>query len=422
MQNAECKVQNAETRSAWFVVFCILHFAFCIRAEARQRIVRGETPASWLHAHAIPLASVEPSNDESDLAPLLPLVANARVIALGDATHGTHEFFSVKQRLIPFLVKHANVRTIIFEAPYAEIEAINDYVRTGAGDPAPLLHIDNYFFWNADEVLDTIRWIRAWNAAGNAPVEVAGADAFHTQTTIARMLSQLDGGLRGEAEKDYACVASISLSTAQWYRDACRASVMSVRPLLEANHAAPEIVHAARIVEQGEEALDRDSAMAENIEWLADRAGAGNFVVWGHNEHFGKTPTTLNDPNGVTSTGTYLAEHYRERYVSIGTIALKGTFNASELWGSDWIVGQYSMLDAAPDDFATQFATASMPRMIVPLRGSLPSWLALAHPIRVAGSNVASHTQTTVAVTEEIAKKFDALIYVETTTATHLRP
>jgi len=400
----------------------ILSALIAFSSSAKQRVVRGETQAQWLKTHAIALASVEPSADESDLAPLLPLVTNARVIALGDATHGTHEFFSVKQRLIPFLVKHANVRTIIFEAPYAEIEAINDYVRTGAGDPSALLHIDNYFFWNADEVLDAIGWIRAWNAAGNPPVDVAGADAFHTQTTIARVLSQLGGDVRAEAEKDYACVSNISISTAQWYRDACRASVMSVRPLLEANHAAPEIVHAARIVEQGEEALDRDSAMAENIEWLADRPGAGNFVLWGHNEHFGKTPTTLNDPNGATSAGTFLAEHYGERYVSIGTIALKGRFNASELWGSDWIVGQYSMLDATPDDFAAQFATASMPRMIVPLRGALPSWLALPHPIRVAGSNVASHTQTTVAVTEEIAKKFDAVIYVETTTATHLRP
>jgi erythromycin esterase len=410
------------------LAFIIHHSAFiiCILVAfpllAKQHAIRGETPSAWLHAHAIPLASVEPSADDSDLAPLLPVVADARVIALGDATHGTHEFFSVKERLIPFFVKRANVRTIVFEAPYGEIEAINDYVRTGAGDPSALLHIDNYFFWDADEVLDTIRWVRAWNAAGNPPVEVAGADAFHTQTTIARVLSLLDGDARAEAEKDYACVANITISTAQWYRDACRASVMSVRPLLESHHIAPEIVHAARIAEQGEESLERDSAMAENIEWLADRAGTGNFIVWGHNEHFGKTPTTLNDPNGLTSAGTYLAERYGAGYVSIGTIALRGTFNASELSGGDWIVGQYPMLEASPDDFATTFASASMPRMIVPLRGALPSWLALPHPIRVAGSNVASRTQTTVAVVEEIAKKFDALIYVESTTATRLRP
>src|SRR5258705_4534057 len=80
-----------------------------------------DPPALWLRSHAMPLASVEPSADDSDLAPLLPLLANAHVIALGDATHGTHEFYAVKQRLIRFLVKHANVRTVALEAPFGEL-------------------------------------------------------------------------------------------------------------------------------------------------------------------------------------------------------------------------------------------------------------------------------------------------------------
>src|SRR5205823_8252537 len=151
-----------------------------------------ESPAMWLRTHALPLASVEPSADDSDLTPFLPFLANAHIIALGDATHGTHEFFSVKQRLIRLLVKHANVRTIAFEAPYGEFEAIRDYVRTGAGDPAAQLRNDDYFFWNTDEVLDTIRWVRAWNAAGNPPVDIVGVDAYHTKTTIARLLVQPD--------------------------------------------------------------------------------------------------------------------------------------------------------------------------------------------------------------------------------------
>jgi len=411
-------------RALVLALFCLLHSAFCIRgfAAAKLRTVRGETPAAWLRAHALPLASVEPSADESDLAPLLPLIKDARIIALSDATHGTHEFFSIKQRLIPFLIKHANVRTVVFEAPYGEIEALNDYVKTGNGDPAAALHIDDYFFWNAEEVLDTIHWIRAWNAAGNPPVEVTGADAYHTRTSITRVVSQLDGDVRTDAARAYDCVSNINVATAQWYRDSCHASVMSVRPMLEAAHAPFDVLHGARIVEQGEESLARDSAMAENIARLADRSGSGNYVVWGHNEHFTRTASTLNDPSGTKTAGAYLAERYGSAYVAIGTIALRGMYNASELVDGQWSVGQYAMTDPPPDDYAVTFATAGLARMIVPLRGALPSWLALPHPIRVGGSNVHSRTDTTETLIEELPKKFDAVIYVETSTATRLRP
>jgi erythromycin esterase len=366
-------------------------------------------PTSWLRAHAIPLASVEPSADDSDLAPFLSLVANAHVIALGDATHGTHEFFSVKQRLIPFLVRHANVRTIAFEAPFGEFEAIRDYVRTGAGDPALLLRNDDYFFWNTDEVLDTIRWVRAWNAAGNPPVDVVGVDSFHTQTTIDRVLTLLDGEARAEVARRYACTSDFSQP-----RDACRAVVMSVRPILEARRATADILHAARIAEEGQEMLDRDAAMAENIERLAERTGAGNVVVWGHNEHFGRTPSTLNDPNGAKTAGAILADRYGASYVAVGTMALRGTFNAVNDSGT---ISQFAMSEATLDDYAVAFAGAALPRMIVPLRGSLPRWLAEPHPMRVAGSN----SQTTVTLDEDLAKRFDAVIYIESTTPARRR-
>jgi erythromycin esterase len=361
-----------------------------------------DAPATWLRTHAIPLTSVEPSADDSDLAPLLPLFANARIIALGDATHGTHEFYAVKQRLIRFLVKHDSVRTIAFEAPFAEFEAIRDYVRTGAGDPAALLRSDDYFFWNTDEVLDTIRWVRAWNAAGNPPVDVVGIDPFHTRTTIARVLSMIDA----DAARGYACVSQLTVASSQRARDACHASVMGVRPLLESRHVSADVLYAARLVEEGEESLNRDSAMAENLERLAERSGAGNFVVWGHNEHFGRA---------ARSAGQMLAERYGAGYVAVGTIALEGSFNAED--PDEGLVSPMPMSEATSDDFAALFATASMPRMIVPLRDPLPPWLGETHPVRIAGSS----SRTTVLVDENLAKRFDAVIYIESTTPAHLR-
>jgi len=347
------------------------------------------TPEIWLRTHAIPLASVEPSSDDSDLEPLLPLVANAHVIGLGDATHGTHEFYAVKQRLIRFLIKKANVRTIAFEAPFGEFEGIREYVRTGAGDPAALLRNDDYFFWNTDEVLDTIRWARAWNAAGNPPVDIVGVDPFHTKTSIER-LAPIVG------DDAYGCLDRLTIASSQRARDACHAAVMSVRPRL----TGAEAVYAARIVEEGEESLDRDSAMAENIERLADRTGSANFIFWSHNEHAGRSGR---------SAGQLLADHYGSGYVAIGTIALRGSFNAVD--------GPHAMDDATPDDFASLLATAAIPRMIVPLR-ELPPSLGGTHPMRIAGSD----SQTTAIIDADLSKRFDAMVYVEVATPARLRP
>jgi erythromycin esterase len=395
--------------------------ALTASAAPRQRAIRAETPAAWLHAHAFPLTSVEPSADDADLAPLLPLVANARIIALGDATHGTHEFFAIKQRIIPYLVRNANVRTILIEGPFGEFEKVRDYVRTGQGDLSTMLRSDDYFFWNAEEVLDVIRWARAWNAAGNPPIEIMGVDAFHAQTSVERLLSLLDPETRAEVAPKMQCVAALAGTTAEWFRTSCHESVMSVRPMLEAKHASFDVLFAARVAEQGEERHDRDSAMAENIERLAQRTGSGNVIVWGHNMHFGKLPYRLYMAPEKKSAGAMLAERFGETYVSIGTIALKGMFNAMEFAGDSGNVSQFPMIEAAPDDYASIFATASMPRMIVPLRGALASWLALPHPMRIAGSNIISREMTTFAFTEELARRFDAVIYIETSTATKLR-
>src|ERR1044071_7768150 len=91
-------------------------------------------PQTWLPQHAIALRTAEPTSDDSDLAPILPLVGSARVVALGDATHGTHEFFTLHNRLAKYLIEHADFRTVALEGPY-NLEALGRYGQTGEGHP-----------------------------------------------------------------------------------------------------------------------------------------------------------------------------------------------------------------------------------------------------------------------------------------------
>ena len=103
-------------------------FALLLAASIRHRamVPPGDPPPqTWLPQHAIALRTTEPTSDDSDLAPVLPLVGNARVVALGDATHGTHEFFTLHNRLAKYLIEHAGFRTVALEGPY-DLEALDN--------------------------------------------------------------------------------------------------------------------------------------------------------------------------------------------------------------------------------------------------------------------------------------------------------
>ncbi|HKO59451.1 MAG TPA: erythromycin esterase family protein [Thermoanaerobaculia bacterium] len=367
-----------------------------------------DQPAPWLRAHAVPLTTAEPSADTSDLEPFLQLVGGARVIALGDATHGTHELYALKQRLIPLLVERANVYTVVFEAPYVDAAA------TG---------FDNYWFWRTSEVEELLHGL---------DVEVVGVDPFLASATIARVVSLVrkeDAALAEDVARRYECLRVYEDNPLSYGGTAgqlsCRALILAVRPMLAARFPNDaELLHAARVVEQGEEAwatnlANRDAAMAENIAWLAQHRD-GNLVVWGHNEHFGKTPYVLNGPAPVVSTGALLSAELGDRYFVLGSVVDGGTFNAAELIGAGGIIRLFAIPSPSADDYATLLRAAHQSLMIVPLRAPLPYWLAGTHRMRIAGSNVSSPDRPMVELAQDLGAKYDAVVYIETSTPTRL--
>jgi len=94
---------------------------------------------AWLHANAAAFATTDPTAAVADLAPFQKIIGDARIVALGEDTHGTHEFFAMKDRLLRFLVAEMGFTTFAMEANWPEASRLNDYVHGGSGDPAALL-------------------------------------------------------------------------------------------------------------------------------------------------------------------------------------------------------------------------------------------------------------------------------------------
>ncbi len=128
----------------------------------------GQSPAGepadveidWVKDNAIPFKTVEAGNGFVDLQPLKELIGDARLVSLGESTHGSREIFQMKHRLVEFLASEMDFTIFSIEANMPESYRVNDYVLGGEGDPQELIGGMYFWTWNTEEVLEMVRWMR----------------------------------------------------------------------------------------------------------------------------------------------------------------------------------------------------------------------------------------------------------------------
>ena len=130
----------------------------------------------WLREHAVPFTTTEAGHDFTDLEPLKAIIGDARIVALGEGTHGTREFFQMKHRLLEFLASEMGFTLFSIEASTPEAYALDAYVLGGPGDPKALIGGMYFWTWNTEEVLAMVEWMRAFNATGKGPLHFTGFD------------------------------------------------------------------------------------------------------------------------------------------------------------------------------------------------------------------------------------------------------
>ncbi len=144
--------------------------------HARPACAEDATVTDWIRRTAQPFETCEPHHDYQDLASLRRIVGNAHVVALGDGTCGTREFFQLKHRIVEYLASEMGFATFAIEANMPEARKVNDYVLTGRGDPRLLLSGLKYWPWNTEEMLEFVEWMRRFNASGRGHLQFVGFD------------------------------------------------------------------------------------------------------------------------------------------------------------------------------------------------------------------------------------------------------
>lgn len=320
-------------------------------------MARQQQAVSWLRRHAIPLTGVEAGRGFADLQSLKTIIGSARIVALGEATHGTREFFQLKHRLLEFLVIEMGFTAFAIEANWPESLAVNDYVLHGRGDPAKVLAGLRFWTWNTEEVLDLIVWMRQYNAdtTHKSKAIFAGFDAQFTAlaaTTIKGYLTRVDPAFAVQIaprlvlfEKEYRDYSTLSdadvdalHSTVQDLAERLRAEkgTYVARSTLQEWRLACQHARILRQVDEQRRAGDddktryniRDKAMAENVAWVLENEGPRcKMVVWAHNAHVARDPRGIFD-GAVVSMGMHLARRFGPEIVVVGFAFGEGAFQA----------------------------------------------------------------------------------------------
>jgi erythromycin esterase len=285
------------------------------------------------------------------------------VIGLGEAAHGTREFFRLKHRLIRYLVERQEVRLFGLEANFAETLALDRYVRYGEGDPEEAL-ADVYFWtWNTEELLALVEWLRAFNDGREVGdrVRFYGFDAQFTAGPAAALDSYLrtadrlaelgigddlaslddDGRLADDegtrvarldaADRVVTTVGErLDIQEAAHVAATDRGTWQLARRHLRTLARTRDHKRARHTDDSGRAIAVRDRAMAANVAWMLDYANTDmdRIVLWAHNVHVSRTEDRATDGTSAPSMGYHLAERYGEEYYALGFDFAGGTFQA----------------------------------------------------------------------------------------------
>jgi erythromycin esterase len=370
----------------------------------------------WLAQNALPLSSLTTGVSTVDLQPLKDVLDGVRIVGLGEATHGTREFFQLKHRLLEFLVTEMGFSVLAMEASASAGPAVDAYVRQGVGDAAKVLAGLGFWTWWTHEVLAMIQWMRAFNRGRpeDEKVRFRGIDPQHCGDS----LTILDSLLRKTAPDRVAGLLSTLRVLATAYPgsrpDPLRRLVHDAEQLLnllrrqspeaaDAIRHARTLVQAADLVTRARQHTDpeqtvfaaRDQYMAEAVGELLDDPST-RIALWAHNGHITKS----HHGGAVPTLGQHLHTRYGDAYYALGLLFGSGSFRARRIWPGPWTSPRASAVvtnrigPAGPTAVEAQLATANPGNHLVDLRSAAAApaavreWLNGCHVTRGFGALV----------------------------------
>ncbi|MBD3345399.1 MAG: erythromycin esterase family protein [Chitinivibrionales bacterium] len=325
-----------------------------------------------INREALPFIGVTGDYDE-----ILAQAHSSRYVLIGEASHGTHEFYRIRAELTARLIAEHGFNAVAVEADWPDAYRVNRYVKHRSDDLEAIDSLQDFkrfpaWMWRNIDVVDFIGFLREYNR-GKPPYEMAGFygldlySLYGSIDSVIRYLDQVDPDAAEKARKRYSCFEQYgreeeSYGMAMSYvSENCREEAL--RQLQDLQRQSLEYISRNGLIAEDEQffaeqsakvALNsegyframfggrvstwnmRDRHMMEIAEALTDhirKRREPKMVIWAHNSHIGDSRATEMSSRGQINIGQLMRERYGNRSLSIGFTTHTGTVSAASRWG-----------------------------------------------------------------------------------------
>jgi erythromycin esterase-like protein/predicted phosphoribosyltransferase len=337
---------------------------------------------------------------DRDYDPLMELIGESRFVLIGEASHGTHEFYRERARITQRLIEEKNFTAVAVEADWPDAYRVNRYVRGAGGDVDAAEALSDFrrfprWMWRNTVVVDFVEWLRTHNdtiSPAGRKAGFYGLDLYSLHASmkaVIQYLERVDPDAAKRARARYACFDHFGpdpqiygFIAATDRSKSCRDEVVSQLVELrrrvteyarrDGRVAEDELFYAeqnARLVKNAEEYYRsmffedvsswnlRDSHMVETLDALVAhlnrQGGQAKVVVWAHNSHLGDARATEMGQRGELNVGQLVRQKYGREAVLIGFTTHHGTVTAASDWGG--MAERKRVRPALPGSYETLF-------------------------------------------------------------------
>jgi len=347
--------------------------------------------------------------DEVSLDALLDRIGDARVVLLGEATHGTSEFYRMRSRITQALIERKGFDIVAAEADWPDAARIDHYVRDRDVPMQEWTAFARFptWMWRNEEFLEFVEWMRLHNQElpYERRVRFAGLDLYSLYNSIAEVLRFLDDrdpvAARAARER-YGCLTPWQSDPAAYGRATLKGEYRScehevtrmledlLQKRLELMRGDGEgffdAVQNARLIADAEmyyrimyygshESWNlRDQHMFSALEMLLEfRGPSSKAVIWEHNSHVGDARATSMSARGELNVGELCRRRFGDAAYSVGFGTDHGTVAAASYWDGPMEVK--AVQPAHEDSYEAVFHRVDAPGLMLGLRESLDSEL-----------------------------------------------
>jgi len=350
----------------------------------------------------------------NDYDVLLDLIGDSRIVLLGEASHGTHEFYFERAAITKRLIAEKGFTLLAIEADWPDASRAHRYVRGTSADANANEALSGFrrfpaWMWRNTVVVEFVEWLRGFSKdvdPKRAPAGFYGMDLYSLHASIHAVLSYLqkvDPDAAKRARVRYSCFDHFSREPQEYgyaatagATESCEDAVVEQLAELQrkageflsrdGEMAAEELFFAeqnARLVKNAEQYYRsmfrgrasswnlRDRHMVETIEALVAHLNGSRqpkAIIWAHNSHLGDARATEMGQHGELNVGQLIREHYGGEAVLIGFSTHHGTVTAASDWGA--AAERKNVRPALEGSYEELFHQTGLPRFWIDLRNA----------------------------------------------------